>query len=114
MNAALPSVGRGWDLASFTRVKLWHVAVLVAFVAVAITEVQQQRVREPGLVALAAVGFVGYAALGVVGWKLSRRLVPRIGPAAVLAVYVFGMSALYLVATAVYVTLETLYRTGRL
>lgn len=93
--------------------RVWHLALLVLFVAVAIVNIQDQRVREPALIALACIGFIGYGLLGRLIWRLSRRFEPRLGPSARLVLYLAAMTLLFLVATVVYVTIEYAYHGGR-
>lgn len=102
----------GWP-----RVRLWHVLALTAFVAVAATNIRDQRIDDPMLAALAALGFLGYLAVGVMGW---RRFVARAtrspiptrpgrllgGESVALIAYVLGMSVLFLVATVAYLAIE--------
>jgi hypothetical protein len=91
--------------------RVWHLALLVLFVAVAIRNIQDQGRREPALIALAVAGFVAYGLLGWLGWRLARRFEARIGATALLALYLVAMSALFLVATVVYLLIEYRYLT---
>ena len=54
------------------QLRIWHLALLVVFVAVAIVQIQDQRPGEPGLVAIACAGFVLYGVLGVARLASSR------------------------------------------
>ncbi len=94
--------------------RLWHWAVIVLFVAVAIANIQDQRITNPRLLALAIVGFGGYAILAVLGWKLCRRLEPRLGFLAVLILYLTALGVLFVVASFVYVAISDLYQFGTL
>ena len=93
------------------QLRVWHLALLVLFVAVAIANIQDQRPPTPGLVALAASGFVLYGLLGWVGWRFARRFEARIGSTPLLVLYLAAMAMLFLVATLVYVAVEV-YTTG--
>jgi hypothetical protein len=94
--------------------RIWHLALLVLFVAIAIVQIQDQRVHEPALIALAAAGFVLYAIIGGIGWRIARRrLESRLGPTLVFILYAVAMSALFLLATVIYLVIEHLYRNGR-
>ncbi|WP_422931186.1 hypothetical protein [Singulisphaera sp. PoT] len=87
-------------------VKLWHLGLLVAYVAVAIQQVQAQRVSDPLLIGLAAVGFLGYAVIGVVAWKIASAYADRIGAVRATSLYFTFMAGLFLLATVIYVCLE--------
>ena len=55
------------------QLRVWHLAPLVLFVAIAIANIQDHRPPTPGLVALAASGFVLYGLLGWAGWRFAHR-----------------------------------------
>ena len=94
--------------------RIWHLALLVLFVAMAIVQIQDQRVHEPTLIALAAGGFVLYAILGAIGWRIARRrLESRLRPMLLFLLYAIAMGALFLVATVIYLVIEHVYRNGR-
>ncbi len=100
--------------ASWYQPRIWHLALLVLFVAIAIVQIQDQRVHEPTLVALATGGFVLYAIIGSIGWWLARRrLESRLGPMLLFILYAIAMAALFLVATIIYLVIEHVYRGGR-
>ena len=99
--------------ASWYQPRIWHLSLVVLFVAIAIVQIQDQRVHEPFLVALAAGGFLLYGLIGWVGWRAARsRLGSRLGPLWLFAIYAIAMGALFLVATAVYLVIEYAYRNG--
>ena len=81
------------------QLRVWHLALLVLFVAIAIVNIQDQRPPRPELVALAASGFVLYGFLGWAGWRFARRFEARIGPTLLLVLYLAAMAGLFLVAT---------------
>lgn len=99
------------------RLRLWHVLAFSAFVAVAAANIRDQRIDDPALVALAAVGFLGYLTIGVLAW---RRFVAKAtgapdparrgrllgGESRALIAYVLAMSAFFLVATVAYLAIE--------
>ncbi len=100
--------------ADWYQPRVWHLSLLVLFVAIAIADIQDQRVHEPFLIALAAGGFVLYALIGWIGWWVARRrLGSRLGPLLLFIVYAIAMGVLFLVATIIYLVLEHLYRHGR-
>ena len=96
------------------QLRVWHLALLVLFVAIAIANIQDQRPPTPGLVALAASGFVLYGLLGWAGWRFAHRFEDRLGPTFLLVLYLAAMAVLFLVATLVYVAVEVYETTGRL
>jgi hypothetical protein len=99
--------------ASWYQPRIWHLSLLVLFVAIAIVQIQDQRVHEPFLVALAAGGFLLYGLIGWLGWRAARRRVgSRLGPTWLFAIYAIAMGALFLVATVTYLVIEHLYRNG--
>jgi hypothetical protein len=70
--------------------------------------------HEPALIALAAGGFLLYGLIGWIGWWTSRRFVAHLGPMLLFLLYAVAMAALFLVATALYLVIEQVYRNGRL
>ena len=70
--------------------------------------------HEPALIALAAGGFMLYGLIGWIGWWAARRFEARLGPLLLFLLYSVAMAALFLVATAIYLVIEYLYRGGRL
>jgi hypothetical protein len=100
---------------SWYQPRIWHLLLLVLFVAIAIADIQDQRVHEPFLIALAAGGFLLYALIGWLGWWVARRrLGSRLGPIGLFAIYAVAMGALFLVATIIYLVIEHVYRVGGL
>jgi hypothetical protein len=96
------------------QLRVWHLALLVLFVAVAIANIRDQRPPKPELVALAASGFVLYGFLGWAGWRSARRFEARLGPTLLLVFYLASMAGLFLVATVVYLAMEVYDTTGGL
>ena len=94
------------------RLRIWHLALLVLFVAIAIVNIQDQRASEPALIALAAGGFVLYGLLGWVGWRIARRYEARLGLTVLVILYLTAMAGLFLMATIAYLVIEHLYRSG--
>lgn len=103
------STRRSLPLASF---RVWHLALLVLFVALAIVNIQAEGRPEPILIGLAAGGFALYGLLGWLGWHATRRLEARLGAIGRLGVYFAAMGLLYLVATVVYLLVEHVYLYG--
>jgi hypothetical protein len=95
------------------QLRVWHLALLVLFVAIAIVNIQDQRPPKPELVTLAALGFVLYWFLGWAGWRFARRWESRLGPTLLLTLYLAAMAGLFLVATVVYVAVEIFATTGQ-
>ena len=99
--------------ASWYQPRIWHLSLLVLFVAIAIVQIQDQRMHEHFLIALAAGGFVLYGLIGWLGWWTARRrLESRLGPIWLFAIYAIAMAALFLIATAIYLVIESVYRNG--
>jgi hypothetical protein len=99
--------------ASWYQPRIWHLSLLVLFVAIAIADIQDQRVHEPFLIALAAGGFALYALIGWLGWWTARRrFESRLGPMWLFVIYAIAMGVLFLVATAIYLVIEHVYRNG--
>ena len=97
---------------SWAQPRIWHLALLVLFVAIAVADIQDQRMHEPALIALAAGGFLLYGLIGWAGWWTSRRFTARLGPLLVFLLYAVAMAALFLVATVIYLIIEHFYRVG--
>lgn len=112
MSRAEPSPEPSPRAASRVQLRVWHLALLVLFVAVAIVNIQDQRRGEPVLIALASGGFVLYGLLGWLGWRSGRCFEAWLGMATWLALYLVAMAALFLTATAAYLLLEYVYTTG--
>ncbi len=94
------------------QLRIWHLALLVLFVAIAIRNIQDQRRTEPALIGLAIAGFLLYGVLGWLGWGFLQRFAGRFGTLALLIAYLVGMAALFLVATEVYLAAESVYEAG--
>ena len=90
--------------------RVWHLSLAVLFTAIAIVNIQDQRIRDPRLLVLVTAGFAGYAFLAWLGWRemQRRRLPERLGRVASLTLYLASLAALFLVATFVYVALEVI------
>jgi hypothetical protein len=93
--------------------KVWHLTLLVAFVAVAIVDIQDHRMTDPVLIGLAASGFAAYAVLAWLGWRFARKFEARLGRVPLLGLYFASMAGLFLIATVVFVLIEHVYRGGR-
>jgi hypothetical protein len=96
------------------RLRIWHLALLVLFVAIAIVNIQDQRRSEPVLIGVAIAGFAGYGVLGWLGWKVTRRLEGRLRPVLIFGLYLLAMGGLFLAATVAYLAIEHVYLFGRL
>jgi len=97
--------------ASWYQPRIWHLSLLVLFVAIAIVQIQDQRVHEPFLIALAAGGFLLYGLISWLAWRAARRRFgSRLGPMWFFAIFAISMGAFFLVATAIYLVIEYAYR----
>jgi hypothetical protein len=94
--------------------RIWHFVLLVLFVAIAITDIREQRIQEPVLIALAAGGLTFYGLIGWIGWWAARRFEARLGPTRLFILYSVAMGALFLAATVIYLVIAHVYRGGRL
>ncbi len=94
--------------------KIWHLTLLVAFVAIAIVDIQDHRMTDPVLIGLAAGGFAAYAVLAWLGWRLAQRWESRLGRVVLLGLYFATMAGLFLVATIAFLLIEHVYRGGRI
>jgi pimeloyl-ACP methyl ester carboxylesterase len=99
--------------AAVVRVKLWHLGLLVAFVAFAIVDIRDHRRTEPVLIVLAGAGFAAYAVLAWLGWNLARRFEERVGRLTLIGLYLASMAGLFLLATVAYLLIEHVYLGGR-
>lgn len=109
MTVAHPSARVLRAVSPLVRFQIWHLALLVLFVAIAIVDIQGQCQGNPRLEALASAGFAGYGVLGWLGWHATRRFLGgRLGPLWTLLVFLVAMTALYLLAAVIYIQLESL------
>ncbi len=92
--------------------RIWHLAALVFYVAIAIVDIKDARPREPALIGLAVAGFAAYTLLCWLGWHGMRRFEHRIGLTVVVIIYSVAMAAIFLAATIMYLTLEYAYLSG--
>jgi hypothetical protein len=91
------------------QLRVWHLGLLVLFVAIAIVNIQDQRLEDPKLIALAAAGFVLYWILGWLGWRFARRFEARLGALPVLILYLTAMAALFLIASGIFLMIMLAY-----
>jgi hypothetical protein len=107
----VPFCSREW-LASLVQLRTWHLGLLVLYVAVAIVNIQDQRLTEPALIAIASAGFLAYATIGWLGWRYVQRFEARVGSMPLLVLYLIALAVLFLVATVAYLVIENLYLGG--
>jgi hypothetical protein len=93
--------------------KVWHLTLLVAFVALAIADIQDHRMTDPVLIALAAGGFAAYAVLAWLGWIFARKFESKVNRVALLGLYYASMAGLFFMATVAYLLIESVYQGGR-
>jgi hypothetical protein len=93
--------------------RIWHFIVLVVFVAIAITDIREQRIQEPVLIVLAGGGLIAYGLIGWIAWWAVRRFEARLGPALLFILYSIGMGVFFLIATIIYLVIAHAYRTGQ-
>src|SRR4051794_27879944 len=73
MTRSDPSLATSGQIRQPLQLRVWHLALLVLYVALATLDVRDQTQHQPFLMALATVGFAGYALLGWLGWNRFRR-----------------------------------------
>ncbi len=112
MIKAQPAASSQRRVEPFAQLRIWHFALLVLYVAIAIVDIQAQHLADPFLIALASVGFAGYAFLVWLIWRMVRRLEARLGMMPLVIVYLIAMAALFLFATVVYLGIEHAYHVG--
>ena len=102
MDPSSVTLAQGTHATPRFQLRVWHLALLVLYVAIATVDIRDQTRREPFLMALATAGFAGYALLGWLGWGRFRRLesASRRDPPRSSS-YMVAMAAFFLVATAV-------------
>jgi hypothetical protein len=98
--------------APLAQLRIWHLALLVLYVAIAIVDIREQHLSDPVLITLASVGFAGYGVLAWLTWQMVRRFEARIGRQPLLILYLIGMAALFFVATVIYLVIEQAYHVG--
>lgn len=114
MTQASSTAAPARGLRLLAQVRVWHLSMLVMFVAIAIVEIKDQGAREPLLVGLAAAGFALYGLIGWVGWHFVSRFEPRLGTIPLRMLYMSFMAALFLVATLIYTGIQIVYLSGHL
>ncbi len=99
---------------SLCQVRIWQLAVVVLYVAVAIVDIQDHRRTEPFLVSLAAAGYGGYGLLCWLAWHGLERFAARLGRVLRVAVFAVSMAAIFLAAVIAYLLIEYAYLGGNL
>jgi len=113
MTESTPSIRPSSGISALFQFRIWNLALLVVYVAIAIVDIQDQRRHEPALIALATAGFAAYGLIVWLGWHFIRRWEARLGSMLAVIVYVVTMGAIYLVATILYLMAENAYLDGR-
>jgi hypothetical protein len=112
MNEARLSTSSPRQSEPFAQLRIWHLALLVAYVAIAIVDIETQRLGDPVLVGLASVGFIGYGLLVWLTWRMVRHFEARFGTMPLVIAYLVAMMALFMFANVVYLVIEHAYRQG--
>lgn len=106
-----------------SRLRIWHLTLLPLLVAFAWVNVQDQRIQDPRLLALALVGFLGYGAIAwwlgnrigswveglAIGRRMADRLRVRVSVLA-LVLYLLLMGGLFVLASLIYVAIDTAWK----
>jgi hypothetical protein len=100
-------------ISALFQFRIWNLALMVVYVAIAIVDIQDQRRHEPLLIALAAAGFAAYGLIVWLGWHYIRRWQARLGSMFAVIVYAVAMGAIYLLAAILYLMAESAYLDGR-
>jgi hypothetical protein len=95
-------------------VHIWQLALLVAYVAVAIVDIQDHGRKELPLIFLASGGYAAFGLFCWLSWHALRYLQRRLGPVLLVAVYAFAMGGVFLAATVAYLVIEYFYLGGKL
>src|SRR5262245_22021657 len=93
----------------FASFRVWHMLVLVVYVAVAIVDLREARTTDPMQIGSLSAGYAGYAALGWAGWVHSRPSRRRADPLPGLVAYLVAMAILFLVAAIVHSMILNVY-----
>ena len=64
-------------ITSLLQIQLWQLALLVAYVAIAIVDIQDHGRKEPALIALASVGYAAFGLICWLCWYLAARFRAR-------------------------------------
>lgn len=99
---------------SLLQFQLWQMAILVAYVAIAIVDIQDHGRTEPVLIALASAGYAAFGLLCWLCWHVLRRLERRLGTVVTTALYAAAMGGLFLGAVVTYLLIEYIYLGGAL
>ncbi len=99
---------------SLVQFRCWQMAILVAFVAVAIVDVQSWCRHDPWLISIASGGYATYGLVCWLGWHAASRLEQRLGRIAAVAIYCGAMAVLFLAAVISYLAIEFVHLGGKL
>jgi hypothetical protein len=101
-------------LGSLYQVRIWQLALVVLYVALAIVDIQDHRPAESFLVGLAAAGYAGYGLLCWLVWHGLLRWADKLGHALRVTIFAVSMGAVFLAAVIAYLLIEYVYLGGRL
>ncbi len=113
MTQSLPPIRSASRISPFFQFRIWNVALLVVYVAIAIVDIQDQRRNETALIILASAGYAAYGLIVWTAWHCIRRLEARLGLMLAVMVYLVSMGVLYFVATILYLMAEDALLRGR-
>jgi hypothetical protein len=112
MTQTAPSIRSASRTSPFLQFRIWNFAVLVAYVAIAIVDIQDQRRHETALIILASAGYAAYGLIVWTAWHGIRRLEARLGLMVAVLLYLVSMAAFYWVATNLYLVAEDAFLRG--
>jgi hypothetical protein len=109
------SIGRTTGkLTPWFQIRLWHLALLVPIVALAICDIQTHARDESVLQLLAAAGYASYFFMAWLIWLKVRPFEKALGLPVLLALFMTAMAVIFFVATLVYLVIEYEYLVGHL
>ncbi|MFO0958610.1 MAG: hypothetical protein U0800_14470 [Isosphaeraceae bacterium] len=109
--------------ATRSRLRIWHLTLLPLLVAFAWANIQDQRIRDPRMMALAIAGFLLYGAIAwwfwnrIAAWaersaeasRLADRVHLRV-PVLALLTYLLLMAAFFVAASVLYVAIDAAWK----
>jgi hypothetical protein len=99
-------------LTPWFQIKIWHLAMLVAIVALAMCDILDHARNDPVLRVVGAAGYAIYFFLVWLIWLQVRRFEAALGASVLLALFMTAMAAFFFIVTVVYLLFEYAYLGG--